>query len=303
MVKHATCITLIEEQHFREVILKQLDAMTKFRKETYKLIESQVGLFDDTRHSLRDVEHDPWLSEKALARNVESMAQAENEARRALNLIILDMRKYDMSLVKALVNMLSNYAQTHRIYSEEIGSCVGIIQQFTSQFDNGGSFDDYSTRVHLTGALCFQANVSNEDFPIPRDKLYHASKIIKVGTLDRPGTILKSKFRPSIFVLTENGFLHCFKVTNSKETLDEVRDDPSRLLYSAYLRLPKVTVEESQVNVNCMEIVVPRTNRGFFGEPEHKYLVRAESKDEVSKWLEAIAPFLLKNRERPEIEE
>ncbi len=125
-----------------------------------------------------------------------------------------------------------------------------------------------------------------------------------VGLLGRQGNYRKSNFHRSLYVLTSNGFLHSFSLKNhgKKEDLQKVKDDPENVTYSINLRRAKVQARRSDVNINCFEILVPKSNRTLFkASDQNKFIIKAESGEEMMAWLNAIGKFLTSNREPPRL--
>ena len=108
----------------------------------------------------------------------------------------------------------------------------------------------------------------------------------------RQGTFKKSNWHNSLYVLTRYGFLHCFPLAHNEDKItDTDRVDPKNVKYTVNMTRPRVLVERSQVNVNCIEVSVPR-NHKLFHTSDHKFLIKCQSQVEMKEWIDAMEKHL-----------
>lgn len=169
------------------------------------------------------------------------------------------------------------------------------------QIENSSAYRSYAQKHGIFNDPVYTTKRTMEDFPWPYEIESENSSVEKEGILLRQGTFKKSNFHESFYVLTKNGFLHCFEFKSSKQTSEEAKSHPNQIKYSIYLQKPKVIVAKSDINMNCFDIIVPGGKGGLFGSSTATYTIKAKSEKEMDEWMEVMGAFLTCNREPPTV--
>ncbi|KAI3632312.1 hypothetical protein MIR68_009418 [Amoeboaphelidium protococcarum] len=305
---------LNDTKELRLKITKLLESMTKERKKALKTMQSHIQQCQQVKVNKTSDKAvvDPWLTEATVKHEVRQIVQFENESRLKLHALHSEARMLDVSLLAEFKKLMHAFLSVQSVHLGEMKKHLANVENVLQGAEDGHVFDEYCRKQQLIDAACFKPDLTIESFPWPQQlKEQEQNKVLLDGVLERPGSVKTSHFRPSYFVLTENGFLHCFKVKSSStldnKYLDEIKSDPSNIKYSIYLRTPRINIMQSLINVNCIDIIVPEPKGGLFqsknAEKEVKYLIKANSEHEMNQWIEAISKFLSLNRARPDIEE
>ncbi|KAL3897720.1 MAG: hypothetical protein SGCHY_003230 [Lobulomycetales sp.] len=108
------------------------------------------------------------------------------------------------------------------------------------------------------------------DFPYQLGQI----KTLETATLARPGALLKKRWKPATFVLSETGFLHCLSPLDG------------RAFYSICLFRPvvQVSMPEAKAHLHVFQITVCPTSE----KKSIKYCIKAGSQDQLIHWVSEI---------------
>lgn len=121
-----------------------------------------------------------------------------------------------------------------------------------------------------------------KDFPYKVEK----REVLKISRMHRPGKYRKSTWRASIFLVTESGYLHCFKASKEKDSA--LNDAPipeltqPKAYYSINLSRHRVSVNivEEKAHLYVFEIVTKVTGKSWTS-----FVIRAQSEQEMLEWV------------------
>ena len=155
---------------------------------------------------------DPWLSERVLYKQLRVMILHENKFQVEMVNFFQDVSVFDAHVIEELKRILEEYAlarsgqwsamQTHTNLAAALATSTNASIQF-EQFSEANGFD----RDEL-----WKTDRILDEFPYKANEI----QILKKGLIYMPSSFGKDRWFPVMAVLTETGFLHCFKMNETK---------------------------------------------------------------------------------------
>lgn len=264
-----------------------IEALQRERSDTLSTLDKHQSTFLSSQHSLSEHNaEDPWLTEKIVEEKMNLATARESKLLNRLLALHGEIGTYEQSLMTTLQSILSttilNVKNHHNVVEH---SCQLIDNVCGNPRDATESFPRF---LQLNG-ISEPGMFSPSKYVPSLDR----SDPVQLSTiLSRQGTFKKSNFHDSLFVLTRYGFLHCFTIGHMDEPIaDYQRADPKMVKYTINLTRPRVLVERSQVNVNCIEIIEPRHK--LFHTSDQKFLIKCHSELEMQEWISAMEQHLM----------
>jgi hypothetical protein len=312
--KHVSSVHMLKIANLRSELIRQykqfkseteleLKSVSKDRKETLQSFEKYQKSFDLVRvkKSTSQPSVDPWIAAKLATRQVEKALAHENQVQKKLLAIHQRVLQFEVKLVADLKSVLMEFMDGVRQTGDKVTCSLSSLRGLADSVNPQVAFDRYCDKHKLNDPECFHKQMTVEAFPWMR-QADDANEIKKEGILHRQGNFKKSNFKRSLYVLTENGFLHCFPAKTASQSWKDVKTNLDAIDYSIYLRTPKLLAQRSSKNVNCLEIVDPIGHQGWFSRSPKTYVIKADSEKELNVWLEALGDFLAMNRDPPVVE-
>ncbi|KAI9222706.1 hypothetical protein BC828DRAFT_403802 [Blastocladiella britannica] len=317
-LKSLDSILTIQNRRYKDMrgnIEKEAAGITKSRSDTLAAIATHVKahhLVSVRRGSSSDL-MDPWLTEMALHVQLLDMVDRENSYQIAMLAIIAAARDAEHHTLSQLKLVCAEYLSAHGAAALATRDTVGALQATVSRFDASWPFAAYAHQTGATSATVWHTPRSLSVFPYRVD-LSAPDAVLRQGVLHRQGTIRTSKWKPSWFVLTELGFLHCFEekeppmahpssvvgslprtTTTGGASSESVGPDGKKvklpkILFSVCLRQARtlVTYVPEKPYDHCFEVSVrqPR-DTGLFSlkKKEVRYLIKAEDEETMVDWV------------------
>ncbi|KAI9183199.1 hypothetical protein H9P43_004116 [Blastocladiella emersonii ATCC 22665] len=304
----------------RTAIERESSAITKSRNETLIAIAAHVkahSVMAARRASVGDLQ-DPWLTEMALHMQLLDNVDRENRYQAAMLAAIDAARECETHCLATLKQIVGEYLELRVTSMPTFRETLVSMQLTIAGYDATWPFASFSADTNLHGSPIWHTPRSVAAFPY-RVEVGTAEGIARQGVILRQGTILKSKWKPSWFVLSDLGFLHCFEEKNpayispapsngsNGRTSSSLPRSPTEesgvgngakpkmpnILFSICLRqgLTAVNVATNKPYDHSFEIIVqPPRETGIFAikKKEMRYLLKAESEESMVDWICAI---------------
>ncbi|KAI8995887.1 hypothetical protein BC832DRAFT_595819 [Gaertneriomyces semiglobifer] len=156
---------------------------------------------------------DPWLASRSLHAQLRRMIDAENVFQRRVFEVNKQAEQFDAQLVDALRDVVVGYLRiSGRMHSAMPAD--QDIRALLSELDPYGPFHRFAVTFQIFTSPALTKPRQLHHFPFPLEPM----RVEKQGILYRCGTVRHSKWKPTVVVLTETGWLHCFDAKFSKMT-------------------------------------------------------------------------------------
>ncbi|KAJ3416854.1 hypothetical protein HDV05_008439 [Chytridiales sp. JEL 0842] len=169
---------------------------------------------------------DPWLTERVLYKQLSSMIAAENGYQAHVTRVVNDMAKFDAHVIDEIRRVFGEYVQARNQQFDSMKSHLASAISAISPLESTQPFEIFarSTNFHKTSPT-WTSERSLSSFPYSISEI----KILKQSVLKRPGIfaswpgVSRWSWTPALFVLTESGYLHCFKEAHGSRAAEERR--------------------------------------------------------------------------------
>jgi len=235
-----TAITLSKEHEdfskvMNEKINKKIAEIKKEHETKYKYLKSRVeeaqketaGIRNLTISSINNHEKatnanvtakqpvDPWLTERVVVNVLDKMINHENSFQAFMSKLFSDIAAFDESTVKRLQAIFTEYSN---FKISQFGNLTGHFNNllpFVNNIQSAGPFRDFDRRYKITTNEIWSKKRTLEDFS------YKISPhtIVREGPLYRTAEIRSSHWKPVWVILTDTGYLHCFKMDMDKKVI------------------------------------------------------------------------------------
>ncbi|KAH6582335.1 hypothetical protein BSLG_004256 [Batrachochytrium salamandrivorans] len=157
---------------------------------------------------------DPWLSERSLYHQLKVMVIGENEFQENIRELVRDLATFDCHIVETLMITMDEYASARSSQWESMQKHMASIRSFSALSEPESHFSTFAATHHLHNQEIWQRTRTLYDFPYQVREI----QILKHGLLHIPSKFSKNSWLPVVAVITETGFLHCFKISAHKKT-------------------------------------------------------------------------------------
>ncbi|ORZ35012.1 hypothetical protein BCR44DRAFT_1513482 [Catenaria anguillulae PL171] len=296
----------------KATIEKESTAISKSRAETLSAISTHVKTHTlaSSRRSTSGDLMDPWLTEMALQIQLFDNVTRENAYQAAMLTVIGAAKDTESQALTDLRQVLTDHLDTRTTQADSLRDTLSALHATVARFDTQRAFVMYAQSMHLAGSPVWHEPRSVQAFPYRIEEAEGAQAIVMQGVLSRLGTIRKSKWKPSWFVLTELGFLHCFEEKHPPFAPMDARagggqEAKSTASFGAAPKMPKilfsVCLRDGRALANYLpnepehsfEIVTqpPTKDSGLFTigkKKEAKYMIKADTEESMVDWVCAI---------------
>ncbi|KAJ3135029.1 hypothetical protein HK100_003123 [Physocladia obscura] len=193
----------------------------KARRVTAVRIASSGGVGVRSTLSIHEKNNfvDPWLTERVLYKQLRLMISYENEFQKNMVAMIKEMENFDESVVVGIRNAVVDFLSARENQMDGIKSLGNSAKQLLSTIDPHMPFSNYASNHNLLSAEIWTAPRVLQDFPYDM----HEIRIAKQGVMGRPYYWSRTGWAPALYVITESGYLHCFKKVHGQARGDESR--------------------------------------------------------------------------------
>ncbi|KAJ3077277.1 hypothetical protein HDU98_004239 [Podochytrium sp. JEL0797] len=162
---------------------------------------------------------DPWLTERVLDKHLRRMFAIENEFQEQMVAVLKDFQAFDEKVVCSLKYAVADFATARQQQHVNQNLLLEQTSNFVTAIESSHPFDLFTTATNLFHSATWFTKHALDSFPYTIQQI----DIEKQATLSRPYFWSRSGWTPALFVVTESGYLHCFKQVHGKAKGDEAR--------------------------------------------------------------------------------
>ncbi|KAI9206372.1 uncharacterized protein BJ171DRAFT_497471 [Polychytrium aggregatum] len=287
-------------RRYKNDLDKQFSVIAKIRNETVASIATHEKIhraqLNITTNGL-----DPWLTERILYRQLHEMVQAENRFQDNVKMLIAEIQEFDRTVVVELKRIFEEYSHIRTRALTTLNNQMCQTTTLVEQIDPTAPFKGFSEKnFNFLESSIWDRERKIDDFPYLSSEV----KIVKQGIMFRPGRIVKTAWKPALFVLTDSSWIHCFSEFRPGESSESLDAEEQRAVYqnltkatthfSVCLSRPRVTVQrvESKSSLSIFELVVhkKRKPKHLFSATESvmRYEIKANNEEEAEEWVSLL---------------
>jgi len=237
-----TAITLSKEHEdfskvMNEKINKKISEIKREHETKYRYIKNRVEEAQKETANIRNLtissinnhekatnanvnakqQYDPWLTERVVVNVLDKMITHENSFQAFMTKMFSDIAAFDEATVQKLQNIFTEYSNFKISQYGNLSGHFNNVLPFVNNIQSAGPFRDFDRRYQITTNEIWSKKRTLENFS------YKISphSIIKEGPLYRTAEIRSSHWKPVWALLTDTGYLHCFKMEMDKKVIRE----------------------------------------------------------------------------------
>ncbi|OUM69407.1 hypothetical protein PIROE2DRAFT_57454 [Piromyces sp. E2] len=158
---------------------------------------------------------DPWLTERVVVNVLDKMITHENSFQAFMNKMFTDIAAFDESTVQRLQAIFTDYSNYRISQYGNLSGHYNNLLPFVNNIQSAGPFRDFDRRYQITTNDIWSKKRTLEDFSYK----IKPHSIVKEGPLYRTAEIRSSHWKPVWVILTDTGYLHCFKMDMEKKII------------------------------------------------------------------------------------
>ncbi|ORX45418.1 hypothetical protein BCR36DRAFT_333248 [Piromyces finnis] len=158
---------------------------------------------------------DPWLTERVVVNVLDKMITHENSFQAFMSKMFSDIAAFDESTVQKLQTIFTEYSNYKISQYSNLSGHYNNLLPFVNNIQSAGPFRDFDRRYQITSNDIWSKKRTLEEFSYK----IQPHSIIKEGPLYRTAEIRSSHWKPVWVILTETGYLHCFKMDMEKKVI------------------------------------------------------------------------------------
>ncbi|ORX87596.1 hypothetical protein BCR32DRAFT_289245 [Anaeromyces robustus] len=158
---------------------------------------------------------DPWLTERVVVNVLEKMINHENSFQNFMSKMFTDIATFDEQTVGKLQTIFTDYSNFKINQFSNLTKNFNDLLPFVNNIRSAGPFRDFDRRYQITTNEIWSKKRTLEDFSYK----IHPHTIVKEGPLYRTAEIRSSHWKPVWAILTDTGYLHCFKMDMDKKVI------------------------------------------------------------------------------------
>lgn len=155
---------------------------------------------------------DPWLSERVLFSQLRDMIGTENNFQSEMNNLLQQFSIFDSHVAEELKLVMEEYAHCKNAHLAAMQTHLTRSAHMATVAESSAYFKKFASAHDLDNPNLWHTERTMEKFTWRCDEI----QIIKRGLLYAPSPIFSDKWHPVHAVLTETGFLHLFKMSDSE---------------------------------------------------------------------------------------
>lgn len=196
----------------RKHAMAELAAHDRILKRSGTTADTTLSIDHAQSHSSRN--QDPWLARRRLQSHLRHTIATENAFQNRVLDVHREIAAFDSRIFDGIKGVVEGYLSSMSTKAQVTQVQAGTIHNILSSVNSHAPFARFEETFQLLNHAAFTTPRSLESFPYSLNEI----KIERQGILYRPGTVRKNKWRPTVVVLTETGWLHCFDAKLSRVT-------------------------------------------------------------------------------------
>jgi len=158
---------------------------------------------------------DPWLTERVVVNVLEKMINHENSFQNKMSKMFNDIATFDEQTVQKLQTIFTDFSNFKINQYQTLNNHYNIVLPFVNNIQSAGPFRDFDRRYKITTNEIWTKKRTLEDFSYK----ITPHTVVKEGPLYRTAEIRSSHWKPVWAILTDTGYLHCFKMDMEKKVI------------------------------------------------------------------------------------
>ncbi|KAJ3025874.1 UNVERIFIED_CONTAM: hypothetical protein HDU68_006546 [Siphonaria sp. JEL0065] len=197
-------------------------AITKIRTSTIDMItlHEKAKASRVSTPSIRNKSFvDPWLTERVLYKHLRGMIDSENEYQESILKSLKELQEFDEKVLNGFRFVVVEFLLAREQQNDEINGLLRQARGYLNGMESGKPFHAFATENHLFEEFAWSTPRSLTTFPYDIQEL----KILKQRIMSRQYFWSRTGWAQALFVVTESGYLHCFKQVHGRARGDEAR--------------------------------------------------------------------------------
>jgi len=158
---------------------------------------------------------DPWLTERVVVNVLEKMINHENSFQNKMSKMFNDIATFDEQTVQKLQTIFTDFSNFKINQYQTLNNHYNSVLPFVNNIQSAGPFRDFDRRYKITTNEIWTKKRTLEDFSYK----ITPHTVVKEGPLYRTAEIRSSHWKPVWAILTDTGYLHCFKMDMEKKVI------------------------------------------------------------------------------------
>lgn len=259
---------LAASKSFKGTVEKLTANIRKMRKNTVECIRIHEKA---TENAAKNYKTDAWIIERILFNQLEEEVGAENTFQQSILSVQKEMSQAEKTIIQEWQTIFKMFSSMKNSQLKEIQKEISSSNLAVNSVDSEALISSFITKTATMNEPSWTIERTLDNFPYKIAEI----EIIKSGFMHRPGKFRKSNWKSALFVLSDSGFLHCFKIektlARSSSTASLTNElTPIQCLkrpntfYSVCLFKPRVAVEivEEKAHLFVFKIMVTQPRKG-----------------------------------------
>ncbi|KAJ3264258.1 hypothetical protein HDU77_008947 [Chytriomyces hyalinus] len=163
---------------------------------------------------------DPWLTERVLYKQLRIMIAVENNYQSQMAALLKNLGEFDEKIVVGLRRVAVDFLTARELQCTAFAVLLANAKGFLSEIETQTPFETYVAETGLLDSSAWESAPKRiTDFPYEIQEI----KVVKQSVMARPFFWSRTGWTQALYVVTDSGYLHCFKKVNGKAKGDERR--------------------------------------------------------------------------------
>lgn len=211
---------------------------------------------------------DPWLTEYRVKGKLAVLVAEHNQYKQRMLEVTEKIVGMDEQVARTIQDAFLQLAKWRAKQLTSLKADVDELGVAMSRIMPEADFQQYSNKTGLARHIEHwkqPGGVQAIDYPFRDTEL---AKVVRAGTLQRQGKVMKSRWHPAQCLLTHSAFLHCF------DNYEAAQKDTENPLFSIDLKQCTIQLtSDDQASANCFEITSGNKDRWFLKASDEEAMV------------------------------
>ncbi|KAJ3029670.1 UNVERIFIED_CONTAM: hypothetical protein HDU68_011477 [Siphonaria sp. JEL0065] len=162
---------------------------------------------------------DPWLTERVLYKHLRGMIDSENEYQESILKSLKELQEFDEKMLEGFRFVVVDFLLAREQQNDAINGLLQQARGYLNGMESGKPFHVFSTESQLFEEFAWSTPRSLATFPYEIQEI----QIVKQSIMSRQYFWSRTGWVQALFVVTESGYLHCFKQVHGRARGDEAR--------------------------------------------------------------------------------
>ncbi|KAJ3289574.1 hypothetical protein HDU79_003928 [Rhizoclosmatium sp. JEL0117] len=162
---------------------------------------------------------DLWLTERVLYKHLREMIHTENKYQENMLQLLNGIQEFDEKVVTSVKYVLGDFFLAREHQHDTINALLQHARTHVNALESSAPFSTFATTTTIFDESAWKTSRSLQTFPYEIQEI----QILKQSVMSRQYFWSRSGWTQALFVITESGYLHCFKRVHGRARGDEVR--------------------------------------------------------------------------------